>query len=243
MEIKREVPSREIFTQSLAAWMVNQDMILGTAPEEIDLFASVKLMKTVVKIFHKLGNITPVFISGGAKADKVKRVLDPFVKLSDLVGLKIPEGVVESQQLIIPVIYADSLTPKDVDERFDLFVELAPSVANLGMRFNFQNQGLYIFPLLIYFDSKKYAQHSQKILQSGWRRKLWKKIYLRAHAVDLSHKKVELAEMQGISKSAAKVFNNIGIKSAWEKFHPEDLDMVLLLAEKLEAASTESDAG
>jgi hypothetical protein len=152
------------------------------------------------------------------------------------VGVKIPEGVVDSQQFIIPLMYADSLTPKDVDERFDLFVEFAPSIANLGLRLNFQNLGLYIFPLLIYFDGKKYVQHSRIILQNGWRRKLWKKIYLRAHAVDLSHEKIELAEMQGISKSAAKLLNNLGVESAWDKFRPKDLELVLRLAEKLEAA-------
>jgi len=233
---KKKVLSREYFTQSMAAWMVNQGMILGTAPEDIDLYASVKFMKMAGKVFQVFGSSAPMFVSGGAKADKVKQVLDPFVSLSDLVGVKIPEGVVDSQQFIIPLMYADSLNPKDVDERFDLFVEFAPSVANLGMRLNFQNLGLYIFPLLIYFDSKKYTQRVQTILQNGWRRKLWKKIYLRAYAVDLSHEKIELAEMQGISKSAAKFLGNLGVESAWDKFHPRDLEMVLSLAEKLEAA-------
>jgi hypothetical protein len=42
--------------------------------------------------------------------------------------------------------------------------------------------------------------------------------------------------MQGISKSAAKLLNNLGVESAWDKFRPKDLELVLRLAEKLEAA-------
>jgi len=230
----RELPFPQKFHQSMAAWMVNKGMILGHLPEDLNADETASVLKIAASLFSTLGSLTPFIITGGkAKAEKVKQALAPFNELSDLVGVNLPQKVTDTGPYMVMVIYGDELGSKDIVERFDLFIKFAPSVANLGLRLNFQNMGIFIFPLVIFFDAQKYAKRAPKILVRGWRQLFWKKITLRAGTVNVGEKKIEWAEMKGISKSAATAWQKLGVKGAFSKFEPDDLHLVTQLATQL----------
>jgi len=228
----KEIPSPEIFIQSMAAWMQNNGLQLGNAPEDIDLGDSLKLAKIVGGIFTGLGG-TPLFPSGGAKAEKVKRALEPFNRMADLVGLHIPHGIDASGQYMILVILADELSPRDILERFDLFTEFASGVAKLGWQIAFQSGEMSLYPLIVYFDSRKYARNAPKVLSNGWRLQFWKKINLHACAIDILQGKIEWAEMHGVPRMVEQAYNAVGINSYFRRFQLKDLKKVLLLAKKM----------
>ena len=230
---KKQVPSPEAFLQSASAWMLNNNLILGDVPEDIDLQGSLKLTKVAASIFTALGSLTPLIATGGAKAEKVKRALEPYNRLTDLAGLHIPQGMDASGQYMILIIRADALSPKEIHERFDLFVEFASGVAALGWRINFQAGEMKLYPVLVYFDSGRFAVDAPKVLEKGWQLKFWKKISLRACAVDIPKAKIEYAEIRGVSGVAERGWDKVGVKSAFRKFHDEDLQLILQLANKL----------
>ncbi len=57
--------------------------------------------------------------------------------------------------VLVPVIYADQLTPDSILQRFDTFLEAAAPLKHLGVRAKFVGNRARIYPLLIYFDSAK----------------------------------------------------------------------------------------
>lgn len=213
--------------------MFNKGMILGDQPEDINASELDGVMKIAGPIFEVLGAVTPIISGGKAKAEKVRQALKPYNELSDLVGVKIAQKITDTGQFLIPVIFGDDTRSKEINERFDLFMEFAPSVANLGIRINFQNAGLYLFPLIVFFDKQIYSKRAPKVLAHGWQQNFWKKTYLRACTINVAEKKLDWADMKGLSKSAGQAWEKLGVKGAFKKFQPEDLQLVIQLATKL----------
>ncbi len=106
-------------------------------------------------------------IDTGATADGLFNALKPYTSRADLIGLKISDARVPSalrevpvnrtfwNTVLVPVIYADQLTPDSILERFDKFLEAAAPLKHLGVRTKFVGNRAHIYPLLVYFNSEK----------------------------------------------------------------------------------------
>lgn len=93
--------------------------------------------------------------------------LKPYLSRADLFGLKIsdvsmPSNLREDPKnktfwntVLVPVIYADDLTPDCIEQRFTTFLQATDPLKRLGLRAKFIGNRASIYPLLVYFDSKK----------------------------------------------------------------------------------------
>lgn len=93
--------------------------------------------------------------------------LKPYVSKADLVGLKIsnargtsssrtnPENRTFLNTVLVLIIYADQPTPASILQQFDEFLVAAGPLKRLGLRAKFLGNRASIYPLLVYFDSKK----------------------------------------------------------------------------------------
>lgn len=93
--------------------------------------------------------------------------LKPYLSRADLFGLKISDVSMPStlredpknktfwNTVLVPVIFADDLTPDSIFQRFDKFLAASDSLKRLGLRAKFIGNQASIYPLLVYFDSKK----------------------------------------------------------------------------------------
>ncbi len=112
-------------------------------------------------------SLSDFFIETGATADGLYNALKPYASRSDLIGLRISNARVPStlrevpvnrtfwNTVLVPVIYADHLTPDSILERFDTFLEAAAPLKHLGVRTKFVGNRAHIYPLLVYFNSEK----------------------------------------------------------------------------------------
>jgi hypothetical protein len=112
-------------------------------------------------------SLSDFLIDTGATADSLYNALKPYASRADLIGLKISNARVPStlkedpvnrtfwNTVLVPVIYADQLTPDSILQRFDRFLDAAAPLKRLGLRAKFVGNRAHIYPLLIYFDSEK----------------------------------------------------------------------------------------
>lgn len=101
--------------------------------------------------------------------------LKPYLSRADLFGLKIsnvsmpstlredPKNKTFWNTVLVPVIYADDLTPDSILERFDKFLEAADPLKRLGLRAKFIGNQASIYPLLVYLDSKKLEEDKESL--------------------------------------------------------------------------------
>ena len=117
-----------------------------------------------------------LLIDIGAAADDLYDALKPYAsRAADLIGLKISNPRVPStlgenprnktfwNTVLIPVTYADDLTPDSVARRFDKFLGAADSLKLLGLRAKLVGNRASIYPLLVYFDSKKLEEDKESL--------------------------------------------------------------------------------
>ena len=102
--------------------------------------------------------------------------LKPYVSRADIIGLKISNAKAWSafrehpgnktfwNTVLVPVIYADELTPVSILEWFDKFLEASGALKRLGLRVKFVGSRAHIYPLLIYFDGQRFEEHLQGLL-------------------------------------------------------------------------------
>ncbi len=114
--------------------------------------------------------LSDFLIDTGATVDDLYNALKPYASRADLFGLKISDAAVPStlrdhprnktfwNTVLIPVIYADNLTPDSITQRFDKFVEAAPALKRLGLRAKLIGNRASIYPLLVYFDSHRFEE-------------------------------------------------------------------------------------
>ena len=115
----------------------------------------------------------PGGIDTGATADDLYDALKPYASRADLIGLKISDARVPStlkenprnktfwNTVLIPVIYADDLTPDSIAQRSDKFLGAAASLKRLGLRAKLIGNRASIYPLLVYFDGKKLEEDKE----------------------------------------------------------------------------------
>ncbi len=112
-------------------------------------------------------------IESKTTAAEFYEALKPYESRSDYIGLKIsgenppstfrahPKNKTFWNTVLVPVIYADDLTPDSIMERFDKFLEASDSLKRLGLRAKFIGNRASIYPLLVYFDSKKLEEDKE----------------------------------------------------------------------------------
>ncbi len=118
-------------------------------------------------------SLSDLLVDTGATADDLYDALKPYASRADLIGLKISNARVPStlrenprnktfwNTVLIPVIYADGLTPDSIAQRFDKFLGAADSLKRLGLRAKLIGNRASIYPLLVYFDSKKLEEDKE----------------------------------------------------------------------------------
>ena len=107
--------------------------------------------------------IAEYLIETGATPAALHEALKPYTSRADLFGLKISDMNPPStfNTVLIPIIYADDLTPNTILQRFAKFLEASDSLKRLGLRAKFVGNQASIYPLLIYFDSKRLEQDKE----------------------------------------------------------------------------------
>jgi len=118
-------------------------------------------------------SLSDLLIDTGATADDLYDALKPYTSRADLIGLKISNARVPStlredpknktfwNTVLIPVIYADDLTPNSIIQRLDKFLGAADSLKRLGLRAKLIGNRASIYPLLVYFDSNKLEEDKE----------------------------------------------------------------------------------
>ncbi len=207
---------------------------VGVQPKDIDLSKGVELGKKVTEVVSQVvinligGGEILNHISGGAKSDRVVRALAPYVPLSNLIGLRFE---INYGHDIMLVIFGDELSPQEVINRFQKFIDLADPVADLGYRINFKRVQFWVYPVVVYFDSKAYNQKAATILKEGWKRKIWANLYLRACTVNVPQKSVAYSNAPGLGGLIDSVATTFG-SDLMRKFNVEDLYTVLNLTKQ-----------
>jgi len=215
------------FSEAMALCLRSKKYQVGVTPTDIDLKKDVSLARLGVKVLGSLLNSDAMtFVGGGASSEQVVKALAPFVPLTNLIGLKLSI----TQQALILVVFADRLDSDEVIQRFNQFLELANDVSALGMQVNFQSAGIYVFPLLVYFDSAAYSEKVPVITQSGFKYQVWRKNLFRAGFINVPQKSIVWAEMSGVVGKIAPFWTSIGLGGAYAPFTDEDLKTVFSLA-------------
>lgn len=103
--------------------------------------------------------------------------LKPYVSRADLIGLKISNAKVWNtfnehpgnktfwNTVLVPVIYADELTPDSILQWFDKFLQASAALKRLGLRVKLVGSRAHIYPLLVYFDTQRFEEHRQALWQ------------------------------------------------------------------------------
>ncbi len=129
--------------------------------------------------------LSDYLIDTGATVDDLYNALKPYASRADLIGLKISNAAVPNtlrdhprnktfwNTVLIPVIYADNLTPDSITQRFDKFLEAAPALKRLGLRAKLIGNRASIYPLLVYFESHRFEEDKES---------LWPRIFEEAGA-------------------------------------------------------------
>jgi hypothetical protein len=101
--------------------------------------------------------------------------LKPYVSRADIIALKIsnakawrairehPGNKTFWNTVLVPVIYADELTPDSILQWFDKFLQSSGALKRLGLRVKLVGSRAHIYPLLVYFDSQRFEEHRQAL--------------------------------------------------------------------------------
>src|SRR5918992_298460 len=101
--------------------------------------------------------------------------LKPYVSRADLIGLKISNAKVWNtfnehpgnktfwNTVLVPVIFADELTPDSILQWFNKFLQASAALKRLGLRVKLVGSRAHIYPLLVYFDSQRFEEHRQAL--------------------------------------------------------------------------------
>src|ERR671916_591230 len=101
--------------------------------------------------------------------------LKPYTSRADIIALKIsnakawrafrehPGNKTFWNTVLVPVIYADELTPDSILQWFDKFLQASAALKRLGLRVKLVGSRAHIYPLLIYFDTQRFEEHRQAL--------------------------------------------------------------------------------
>jgi hypothetical protein len=193
-------------TRRIAAWLTARHYRIGARPGDIDLDTQAEVAGVVAEVVGSmLGTDMRTSVAGGAGADAATAALEPYIPLCDIIGLQLPGFALGKYQHLLLFVWADSLPPAVIAERFAQYIAHADPVAKLGVRVNYESAGLYIHPLLIYRDATSYAGAVATLLPKAWRSKTWDRVYLKAGFVSVPHQTILWPTPTGIAGLASSL--------------------------------------
>src|SRR5918995_638578 len=119
--------------------------------------------------------LSDFLIDTKTSAADLYEALKPYVSRADMIGLKIsnakawnafkehPGNKTFWNTVLVPVIYADKLTPDTILQWFDKFLQASGALKRLGLRVKLVGSRARIYPLLVYFDSQRFEEHRQAL--------------------------------------------------------------------------------
>lgn len=217
---------RAIFNAGMTKWLQRSGYSVGLNPQEVDTEGDLKFAEGIADAAKTVINLgTSAWITSGQGSEEFFQALVPYIPLADLLGSQLELQMAR----LIPVVHADGLEPRAIEERLEQFIELAGPLTEFGPRLNFQSQGVAnIFPLLIYFDKQKFAAHAPELIPDLWQKRIMRRIYLMAGMVNVPEKTVTWPEKRGFFAIGDVLADWFGTKA--KIFDNSDVAAVLNLA-------------
>jgi len=215
----------ERFSSAMTSWFQNHHYRVGIVPQDLNQEQDVKRGEKFVEIARELVSVgMPLQVSSGASSEQLFHALVPFLPLSQLVGLKVTLDVTT----LIVVVHADALTEAATRERLERLTQLAEPLAHVGLRLNGQGFGVYLRPLLVYFEPARYDERVSALLSSSMQSKYRQKVYLKTGFVNVAGAAVRWPEATGLARFGKALLQSFGAKG--EVFDTQDLQAVITLA-------------
>lgn len=218
---------RNTFSNGMLQWFHSRKYQVGLQSPQVDIANEVQWAKRLTTVAKGLVGLTmPFWVSGGADAAGALDALAPFVPLADVLAWRIDGGA----NAVVPLIYADGISPETLSQRFARFLDLAEPLAELGVRLNLQSMASgNVYPLLVYFDRANFDAAVAALRPQGFQKRFWRRTYLTAGFVDLSAGQVVWAERSGFFALGQAIGATFGVKV--DVFNAADLITVLSLAQ------------
>lgn len=197
--------SKESFLGATEAWLESKSYRVGVGEQGVNATKAVwatRITLGVLKLgLHAAGVKLPasqVFhpVSGGADAQKIEKALAPLTPLSDVLGWSIAPMTLGNG--LFAFICADALSPQGILERTEQMMNLAPNLANLGIKVKGKHSGLHLRVVLAYFDDRICCEHFRLLEAKGTRSKRFAMIWLRTGFLSIPQRTVKWTEPPGL---------------------------------------------
>ena len=226
-EEKERERQREGFSRGMELWLRSMKYQVGITGEEIEQGKEVELAGKAIEVAKALvGTAIPMAASSGGSSEELFYTLVSLLPLADLFGFQVKSG----SPMLVPVIYADTLTAEEVLQRFEQFFELAEPLAEFGLKLNGRPQGpALVYPLVVYFDAQKFAQDVPLLLPRSHLKKILHMAAVDAGYINVPERTVRWRKTDGLLMGLAKGISRM-MGQKYPIFDERDLAAVLTLA-------------
>ncbi|HEX8681866.1 MAG TPA: hypothetical protein VF707_06095 [Ardenticatenaceae bacterium] len=215
------------FSRGMELWLRSMKYQVGITGEEIEQGKEVELAGKAIEVAKALvGTAIPMVASSGGNSEELFYTLVSLLPLADLFGFQVKAG----SPMLVPVIYADTLTPEELFQRFEQFFELAEPLAEFGLKLNGRPQGpALVYPLVVYFDAQKFAQDVPLLLPRSHLKKILHMAAVDAGYINVPERTVRWRKTDGLLMGLAKGISRM-MGQKYPIFDERDLAAVLTLA-------------
>jgi hypothetical protein len=212
---------RAAFTAGLTEWFRGHRFNVGLNVQTGDAEKELAKIGSILNLpFAKLPVAT--FFLKGPGSEEIFDALIPLVSLSDILASKVDS----STAVIVPVIFADGLTPKSLTRRVEELLDCLALEGFIGVR---------IYPLLIYFDSAKASKVRKALLPDGFQ--VFGKVIVRVGIVSVAEHAVDWAAPTGLARAGEGVRTFFGFQADPFAFAESELSKVEMLSDQFAAKS------
>lgn len=204
------------FLKGISAWLKQQEFQIGLIPdsEQGKVDTTARVANWALDLFAGAS------FSGGHTLKGYVERIEPFVVTSDLVAARIPglnwkdiKKTLLLNSLVVPVIIAkSSKSPKYIIGILEAYVEFGKQLKEISPSMGGATN-IYITPLIVYLDNKKYNQDVPMLLTKGFITKNILKfggganIFIRAGFVNIPEQTITWAEPRGFSGWSIKLID------------------------------------
>ncbi len=226
-EEKEREQQRAGFSRGMELWLRSMKYQVGITGEEIEQGKEVELAGKAIEVAKALvGTAIPMAASSGGNSEELFYTLVSLLPLADLFGFQVKAGT----PMLVPVIYADTLTTEEVLRRFEQFFELAEPLAEFGLKLNGRPQGpALVYPLVVYFDAQRFAQDVPFLLPRSHLKKILHMAAVDAGYINVPERTVRWRKTDGLLMGLAKGISKM-MGQKYPIFDERDLTAVLTLA-------------
>ncbi len=225
---REQEEQRAGFSRGMELWLMSMKYQVGITGEEIEQGKEVELAGKAIEVAKALvGTAIPMAASSGGNSEELFYTLVSLLPLADLFGFQVKAG----SPMLVPVIYADTLTTEEVFQRFEQFFELAEPLAEFGLKLNGRPQGpALVYPLVVYFDAQKFAQEVPLLLPRSHLKKILHMVAVDAGYINVPERTVRWRKTDGLLMGLAKGISKM-MGQKYPIFDERDLAAVLTLAQ------------